>query len=158
MHSRVPTGGREAGTVRRVSSHHSDRAEAARILERFRVWAVVGLSPDPARPSHRVARFLQDRGYEIVPVYPRGGTILGEPTYPDVSSIPSSRGVEVVDIFRRSHHAGRHVDEAIAMGAAAVWLQLGVVDGAAVERARASGLLAVMDRCPAIEYPRVFRA
>lgn len=134
----------------------STREIAADILRRYRTWAIVGLSPDPSRPSYRVARFLQQRGYDLVPVYPRPGSILGEPTYPDLASIPDDRGVEVVDIFRRSKFAGRHVDEAIATGAAAVWLQLGVIDAAAVARAEEAGLLAVMDRCPAIEYPRAF--
>jgi len=117
---------------------------------------VVGCSPDPGRDSNRVARFLQGKGYRVVPVHPVGGDLLGERVYPDVGSIPASEGIEVVDIFRRSDEAGTHVDEAIAAGARAVWMQLGVIDEAAAERARTAGLLVVMDRCPAIEWPRYF--
>jgi predicted CoA-binding protein len=128
----------------------------ARILESFRTWAVVGCSPDPGRPSHGVARFLQRHGYRVIPVNPAApGEILGERCYPSLGEIPAEEGVEVVDIFRRSSHAGAHVDEAIAIGAPAVWMQLGVRDERAAERARAAGLLVVMDRCPAIELPRV---
>lgn len=123
------------------------------ILETFRVWAVVGCSPNPGRPSHRVAAFLQSHGYRVVPVHPRGGEILGERCYPDLGSIPEP--VEVVDIFRRASAAGAHVDEAIAVGARAVWMQLGVIDEAAASRAAEAGLDVVMDRCPAIEYPRL---
>lgn len=123
-----------------------------RILEQFTTWAVVGCSPDPLRDSHGVARFLQSVGKTVVPVNPNvaGQEILGE-TVVDV--IPD--GVEVVDIFRRSEFAGAHVDEAIAVGAKAVWMQLGVRDEAAAERAREAGLLVVMDRCPKIEWPRL---
>ncbi len=124
-----------------------------RILETFRVWAVVGCSPNAGRPSHRVAAFLQSQGYRVIPVHPRGGEILGERCYPDLGSIPEP--VEVVDIFRRASAAGAHVDEAIAVGARAVWMQLGVIDEAAARRAAEAGLDVVMDRCPAIEYPRL---
>ena len=124
-----------------------------RILESSRTWAIVGCSPDEWRPSHRVARRLQGWGYRIIPVNPAADAILGEPAYPDLASIPEP--VDVVDVFRRSQHAGAHVDEAIAIGARAVWMQLGVIDEAAADRARAAGLDVVMDRCPAIEYPRL---
>jgi predicted CoA-binding protein len=110
----------------------------------------VGCSPDPARDSHRVARLLQSRGFRIIPVNPHADEILGERCYPRVPA-----GVDVVDIFRRSEYAGAHVDEAIAVGARAVWMQLGVIDEAAAQRARDAGLLVVMDRCPAIELPRL---
>ena len=129
------------------------------ILESFRTWAVVGLSPDPARPSHGVGRFLQREGYRVVPVNPSAPpTLLGERTFASLGDVPEEVGVEVVDLFRRSSEAGRHVDEAIAVGARAVWMQLGVRDEAAAERARDAGLLVVMDRCPAIELPRLARA
>jgi predicted CoA-binding protein len=131
-------------------------AESARdILERHRTWAVVGCSPDPARDSHRVALFLRSRGYRVLPVNPAFDVLLGERCYPDPASIPASEGVEVVDIFRRREEAGDHVDEAIAIGARAVWMQLGVIDAAAAERARAAGLRVVMDRCPMIDHPRL---
>lgn len=130
-----------------------------RVLTSYRTWAVVGCSPDPWRDSLGVARFLQANGYRVIPVNPtcRDAEILGERCYPDLGAIPASEGVEVVDIFRRSDAAGAHVDEAVACGAKAVWLQLGVIDPAAAERARAAGLDVVMDRCPKIELPRIRR-
>jgi predicted CoA-binding protein len=125
------------------------------VLTQTRTWAVVGCSPDPQRASHRVARTLQSRGYRVIPVNPAVGELLGERCYPSVTSIPGSEGVEVVDIFRRADQAGAHVDEAIAAGARAVWLQLGVVDEAAAQRALDAGLKVVMDHCPSIELPRL---
>jgi predicted CoA-binding protein len=140
-----------------VSSRWSDPAVAREILTRFHVWAVVGCSPDPMRPSHGVARTLQRNGYEIIPIYPRPAVIHGVPAVPDLAAAASQRPtdspIEVVDVFRASHRAGAHVDEAIAIGAKAVWLQLGVWDEAAAERAAEAGLLVVMDRCPAIDIP-----
>jgi predicted CoA-binding protein len=130
-------------------------ADVRAILEGMRTWAVVGCSPDPGRDSHRIAALLQRRGYRVIPVNPAAEEILGERCYPSLADIPADAGVEVVDVFRRSAEAGLHVDEAIALGARAVWLQLGVIDPHAIERARAAGLRAVMDRCPAIELPRL---
>lgn len=126
------------------------------VLE-HKVWAVVGCSPDRWRDSHDVASFLQANGYRVIPVNPSVDELLGERCYPDLASIPASEGVEVVDVFRRSALAGAHVDEAIAIGAKAVWLQLGVTDEAAASRAEAAGLQVVMDRCPKIELPRLRR-
>jgi uncharacterized protein len=128
---------------------------AKQILEQFTTWAVVGCSPDPRRDSNGVAAFLQARGKQVVPVNPVAcpGQILGEECHPDLASVPA--GVEVVDIFRRSEYAGTHVDEAIAIGAKAVWMQLGVVDDAAAARARDAGLLVVMNRCPKIDWPQL---
>jgi len=134
---------------------HSDPATIERVLEDYKTWAVVGLSENPARASHRVASFLQSRGYRIIPVNPVADQILGEKAYPDLASIPDP--IDVVDIFRRSSRAGVHVDEAIAVGAKAVWMQLEVIDEEAGDRARAAGLDVVMDRCPAIELPRLNR-
>ncbi|MDX6726212.1 MAG: uncharacterized protein QOK49_1017 [Baekduia sp.] len=125
------------------------------LLTTTRTWAVVGCSPDPRRDSHRIAALLQRRGFRIVPVNPTADTILGERCYASIADIPPALGVEVVDVFRRSDAAGAHVDEAIAAGARGVWLQLGVLDEAAAQRARAAGLHTVMDRCPAIELPRL---
>jgi hypothetical protein len=124
------------------------------VLDRYRVFAVVGASPRPWRPSHGVMQTLIGHGFEVVPVNPTCDEILGRTCYPDLHTVPTSVGVEVVDIFRRSEHAGRHVDEAIEIGAAAVWMQLGVIDEDAARRARAAGLAVVMDRCPAIELGR----
>jgi predicted CoA-binding protein len=128
------------------------------ILTTTRTWAVVGCSPDPQRDSHRVAAFLQRHGYRVIPINPNCEEVLGERAYPSLDAVPAGEEIEVVDIFRRSAVAGHHVDEAIAIGARAVWLQLGVIAEAACARARAAGLLVVMDRCPAIELPRLTSA
>jgi len=96
---------------------------------------------------------LQSRGYEVIPVNPACEELLGVPCYPALADVPEQ--IDVVDIFRRASAAGRHVDEAIEVGASAVWMQLGVIDEAAAARARAAGLDVVMDRCPAIEMPRL---
>jgi uncharacterized protein len=124
------------------------------LLTQTRIWAVVGCSPDPGRDSHRVAALLQNEGFRVIPVNPNvDGEVLGERCYATMHEIEEQVGV--VDIFRRADEAGVHVDEAIAIGATGVWMQLGVIDRAAAERARAAGLRVVMDRCPAIELPRL---
>jgi uncharacterized protein len=131
-----------------------DPATAEKILRSYRRWAVVGCSADPRRPSYGVARFLIDHGYDVVCINPNETTCIeGVPCYTDLASVPGT--VEVVDIFRRADRAGVHVDEAIGIGAKAVWMQLGVVDEAAAGRAAAAGLDVVMDRCPAIDHPRL---
>ncbi len=125
------------------------------ILRSLRTWAVVGCSPDPRRDSHKIARLLQSRGYRVIPVNPAVGEVLGERCHP---RLPAGHGIEVVDLFRRSSAVSHHVEEAIAIGAKAVWMQLGVIDLEAAERARAAGLRVVVNRCPAIELPRLERA
>ena len=125
---------------------------ARKILTEYRTWAVVGWSPSQTRDSNRIASFLESRGYRVIRVNPNACDDHPE-CLPDLASIDEP--VDVVDIFRRSEAAGEHVDEAIAIGAKAVWMQLGVLDPAALERARAAGLDAVMDRCPAIDHPRL---
>jgi predicted CoA-binding protein len=127
----------------------------AGILTAYRTFAVVGLSPRPGRPSNGVASLLQERGYRIIPVNPECGVerLLGEICYPDLLSIPEP--VEVVDIFRRPEHVPPIVDDAIRIGAKAVWMQLGVIHEEAAAKARAAGLAVVMDRCPAIELRRM---
>jgi uncharacterized protein len=130
-------------------------ATAYDILTGYRTFAVVGCSSNPARPSNRVARFLASRGYRVICVNPNESDCFGEACYPDLASVPPSEHVEVVDIFRRADKAGVHVDEAIEIGAKAIWMQLGVVDEAAAARAEAAGLDVVMDRCPAIDHPRL---
>jgi hypothetical protein len=127
-----------------------------RLIEDTHVWAVVGCSPDPSRDSHQVAELLKSRGYRVIPVNPNCDEILGERCYPSLRDIPEP--VDVVDIFRRSDQAGVHVDEAIEIGARGVWMQLGVVDHEAAARAEAAGLDVVMDRCPAIESPKLLAA
>ena len=117
------------------------------------VWAVVGLSPDRSRAAHGVAQFLQARGKRIVPVHPRAETVHGEQGYPTLADVPFD--VDVVDLFVRSELAGPVVDEAVEKGAKGVWMQLGVIDEAAAERARAAGLDVVMNRCPKIELPQL---
>ncbi len=135
----------------------SDPTTIARVLRSYGTWAVVGCSPDPGRDSHRIAALLQARGYRVVPVNPAvaGGVLLGERCFATLEDAAAEATIEVVDVFRRSSEAGAHVDEAIAIGARAVWLQLGVVDEAAAARAREAGLDVVMNRCPAIELPRL---
>ena len=119
-------------------------------LDETRTWAVVGCSPDPSRDSNRIAALLQRRGYRVIPVNPEADEVLGERCYASLEEI--GEPVDVVDVFRRSSLAGAHVDEAIAIGARGVWLQLDVIDEAAAARAREAGLRVVMDRCPAIEF------
>jgi predicted CoA-binding protein len=125
------------------------------ILASVKTIAVVGASPRPHRPSHGVMRYLQRQGYRAIPVNPfiAGDMLLGERCYAALAEIPEP--IDMVDIFRRSELAGAAVDDAIAIGAKAVWLQLGVVDTAAAARAEGRGLKVVMDRCPAIEIPRL---
>ena len=132
----------------------------AQVLRETHVWAVVGCSSNPARASHRVSRTLMLEGYLMIPVNPRETEVHGQKAYADLFSaqaeaVAAGHPIEVVDIFRNSAHAGIHVDEAIDIGAKAVWMQLGVIDEAAAERAQAAGLWVVMDRCPAIELPRL---
>jgi predicted CoA-binding protein len=133
------------------------------ILTGIRTIAVVGASPRPHRPSHGVMRYLQRHGYRAVPVNPfaAGTTILGETCHAALADIPLAETgpIDMVDIFRRSEAVGPIVDEAIALGTAlgvkAIWMQLGVVDAAAAARAEAHGIKVVMNRCPAIEIPRL---
>jgi uncharacterized protein len=113
-------------------------------------WAVVGLTTNQARAAYGVAAFLQANGKKIVPVNPTGVDVLGEQGYRRLADIPFA--VDVVDVFRRSDQAGAHVDEAIAIGAKAIWLQLGVIDEAAAGRAAGAGLDVVMNACPKIEW------
>ena len=125
------------------------------ILAAPRTWAVVGCSPRPERDSHRIAALLRSWGNVIVPIHPQAEEILGERAYASLAAAREDHEIDVVDVFRRSEEAGVHVDEAAQIGASAAWLQLGVVDVAAAERGRAAGLTVVMDRCPAIEHPRL---
>jgi predicted CoA-binding protein len=125
---------------------------ARRILRDLRTFAVVGASPDAGRPSNGVMRTLLARGYEVIPVRPGTEEVLGQTAFPTLEAVPTP--VDVVDIFRRSDRAGAHVDEAIAIGAKAVWMQLGVIDHDAADRARRAGLMVVMNRCPAIELQK----
>lgn len=136
-------------------------SEIRRLLMQVKTIALVGWSPKSDRPSHGVAAYLARRGYRVIPVNPgqAGATAAwGEPVRPSLAAIAAEGiAVDMVDIFRRSEEAGAVVDEALAHlpGLQAVWMQLGVVDEAAAARARAAGVAAVMNRCPAIEIPRL---
>ena len=117
-------------------------------------WAVVGLSTNSFRPAYGVARFLQSVGKRIVPVHPRAETVHGEPGYPTLADVPFD--VDVVDVFVNSRRAGEIADDALAATTArGVWFQLGVIDEAAAARVRDAGRVMVVDRCPAIEWPRL---
>ncbi len=130
-----------------------DDATVQRILAGTSVWAVVGLRDDPNRPAWGVARFLQSQGKRIVPVHPHPEPVHGQEGYASLLDIPFP--VDVVDVFVNSTRAGAVADDALRIGARAVWFQLGVIDEAAYDRVRASGTAMVMDRCPHIEWPRL---
>ncbi|WP_426031386.1 CoA-binding protein [Cypionkella sp. TWP1-2-1b2] len=136
---------------------HSTDTEIRDILTNVQSIAVVGWSPNPDRPSHGVARFLAQQGYRVIPVNPgqAGQIALGEVVRASLSEIEG--GVDMVDIFRRSEEAGAVVDQALAAfpNLKAVWMQLGVTDPEAAKRAEARGVVAIMNRCPAIEIPRL---
>ncbi|MFD3997698.1 CoA-binding protein [Streptomyces sp. NPDC058583] len=136
-----PTGYSADETVRRILTSTGD------------TWAVVGLSTNTRRAAYGVAAVLQRFGKRIVPVHPKAETVHGEQGYASLADIPFP--VDVVDVFVNSEHAGGIADEAVAVGAKAVWFQLDVIDEAAFARTRAAGLDMVMDRCPAIEIPRL---
>ncbi|APY89675.1 CoA-binding protein [Streptomyces alfalfae] len=130
-------------TVHRILTEHGD------------TWAVVGLSENRERAAYGVADVLRRFGKRVVPIHPKSPTVHGEQGYPSLAAVPFQ--VDVVDVFVNSALAGQVADEAVAAGAAAVWFQLGVIDEAAYARTRAAGLDMVMDRCPAIEIPRLGR-
>jgi uncharacterized protein len=129
----------------------NDPEAMRRLLSTPGRWAIVGLSDNPARTAYRIAAYVQNLGMEIVPVHPKADSVHGARGYATLAEVPGP--VDVVDVFVNSSLAGAVVDEAIAAGARAVWLQLGVVDEAAAARAAAAGLDVVMDTCPAIEAP-----
>jgi predicted CoA-binding protein len=130
----------------------NSREAIKKILEDCRTIAVVGLSSNPGRASNGVAGYMKRQGYKIIPVNPREEQVFGETSYPTLADVPVK--IDLVDVFRRSEEAGKVVDEAIEVGAKAVWLQEGVIDNAAAERAQQAGLLVVMDRCWLKEHVR----
>ena len=127
------------------------------LLEDSHLWFIVGLGDNPDRPAYRVARFLQSSGKKIVPIHPRAQEVHGEPGFTTIADAAMVHGApDVVDVFVRFDRAGEFADQAIEAGAKAVWFQLEVIDYDAATRVTDAGLLMVMDRCPAIEYPRLF--
>ncbi len=120
------------------------------MLDDCETWAVVGLSGDPSRTAYSIASLLQQRGKRIVPIHPSASVVLGEQAYATLAEVPFP--IDVVDVFRRSEFAGEFADQAVAIGARAVWFQLGVIDPDAFERTVAAGVPMVMDTCPAIEW------
>jgi predicted CoA-binding protein len=125
-------------------------SEIKALLERTRRVAVVGLSPKPHRDSNRIARYLLERGYDVIPVYPREDEILGQKVHRRVQDIPG--GVDLVDVFRRSEQLGAVTEDAIAAKAPALWFQFECVDEAAAQRAQQAGLSVVMDRCIMVDH------
>jgi len=131
---------------------YEEQQTIEKILRTARTIATVGLSDDPTRPAHTVPAYLQVQGYRVIPVNPALETALGETAYASLSAVPEP--VDVVQIFRRSDQVGPIVDEAIAIGAKAVWMQIGIVDEAAAARARAAGLDVVMNQCMRVQHMR----
>jgi uncharacterized protein len=143
-----------------VSDPWSDPTVAERILRSHRSWAVVGCSSNPSRASFGVSRYLLSQGYQVVPVNPNEELVHGKAAYPDLRAVPADlrARIEVVDLFRRSDAVLPHVEEAIEIGAKAIWMQLGVWNQEAAELASHAGLLVVMNRCPAIDHPTMIGA
>lgn len=129
-------------------------SELKEIFETCRTIAVVGCSPKPERPGHYIARYLQDLGYRVIPVNPGHTELVNERCYPSLRDIPEQ--VDMVDCFRRSEEIPDIVDDAIAIGAKVIWMQLGVINEEAAQRAKEAGLKVVMNRCPKIDYPRLY--
>lgn len=150
----LASGGVSAGSPVAQSEFASSAAERLDILRRYRRIAVVGLSGNERRPSYFAAVYLQAAGYEIIPVNPRATEILGQTCYPSLSEIPGP--VDVVDVFRPSEAVPPIAEEAIAIGAKALWLQFGVIHYEAARRAREAGLAVVMDQCMKVEHARYF--
>lgn len=140
-------------TPRLQASGLGDSAVIARILQRTRTIAVVGLSTDPAKPSADVAAYLQRAGYRIIPIHPKAETLLGEKVYATLDAVPDE--IDLVNVFRPAAEAEAWAEAAVRVGAKAWWLQLGLVNEAAAEKARAGGLDVVMDRCTKIEHRRL---
>jgi uncharacterized protein len=126
-----------------------------RLLTDARTIAVAGLSANPDKDSHRVARYLQDHGYRIIPVNPTASEILGEKAYASLTDIPPDISIDIVDIFRKPEDAGPVAVEAVKRGAKAVWMQLGIVHEAAAEAVRKAGIPVVMDKCIKVEHARL---
>ncbi len=136
-----------------MSTPWTDRETIDRMLDEGETWAIVGLGNNPWRTAYSIAQELQQRGKRIVPIHPSADgelTVLGELVYPDLASVPFP--IDVVDVFRRSEHAGEFADQAVAIGAGGVWFQMGVVDEDAFRRTTAAGVPMVMDVCPSQQW------
>ncbi|HEU5156303.1 MAG TPA: CoA-binding protein [Streptosporangiaceae bacterium] len=136
-----------------MDDRYADVGVIRRLLTESKTWAFVGLRNNPGRTAYDMAKLLQERGKRIVPVHPDAEAVLGETGYAALDAVPFP--VDVVGVYRRAAHAGAVVDEAIALGAKAVWLPLDVIDEAAARRAHDAGLDVVMNRCPAIEWAKL---
>jgi hypothetical protein len=133
-----------------LPGHNASSEEIRRLLSSARTIAVVGLSGNPARDSHRVAAYLQEHGYRVIPVNPTVDEVLGEKAYPDLASVPVP--IDIVDVFRKPRAIAGIVDDAIAVKAKAIWMQLGLADNTAAEKARAAGLVVVMNKCIMVQH------
>jgi uncharacterized protein len=122
-----------------------EKLQEKEILDKYRRVAIVGVSPKPDRDSNRVIRYLNDHGYEVIPVNPTAMEVIGKTCYPDLSSVPGK--VEIVDIFRKPEDVGPVVDEAIKIGASVIWMQEGIENEEAAAKAREAGMVVIMDRC-----------
>ena len=138
-----------------IAQGNATEQEVGEILKRSRTFAVVGISHKEDRDSHKVAKYLKEHGYKVIPVNPKYKEVLGEPCYPDVKSVPEH--IDVVDIFRNVEAIPGIVDEAIEAKAGCVWMQLGLVHNEAAEKARCAGLSVVMNRCTKIEHFRLMK-
>jgi uncharacterized protein len=135
-----------------VKTNFQNEEIVKRVLDNSHTIAIVGLSDKSERASYKVASYLQKHGYKIVPVNPQIDSVLGEKSYPDLPSVPDN--IDIVDIFRKSEDVGPIVDQAIAKGTKAVWMQLGIVNEEAANRASAAGLEVLMDLCLKIEHQK----
>ena len=132
----------------------TDAETLRHILTNYERVAIVGISSDSSKPSNRVARYLLDKGFEVIPVNPKYEDVLGRTCYPDLHAVPTS--VDIVNLFQRSERVPPFVDAAIDIGARVVWMQLDIAHEESAEKARAAGLDVVMNRCVKIEYARLF--
>jgi len=135
-----------------LPQHRATSSEVREILEGYRIVAVVGLSTKPERPSYHVAEYLKNAGFTIIPVHPAADEILGEKCWPKLTDIPAELGVEIVDVFRRPDMVMPHVEEAISIGAKAIWFQEGIINNEAAARAKEAGLRVVQNLCMLKEH------
>ena len=137
------------------SNNTTQASDIAYILDHCRTVAVVGLSPKPDRDSYRVSRYMQAQGWRVIPINPNASSVLGETAYPSLTDAARHHRIELVNVFRNSEDVPPVVDEAIAIGAKAVWLQMGVVHDLSAEKARSAGLRFVQDKCLMVEHRKL---